>query len=105
MGAQFAAGKRALGICDRCGFPYKLKKLREETVNDRRTNIKVCPDCFDPDHPQNQLGKYPVHDPQALRDPRPDNAELASSRANRVPVGSRNMQAYGRVGSVTVSTP
>jgi len=33
----------------------------------------VCPTCWDPDHPQLQLGMYPVEDPQALRNPRPDN--------------------------------
>jgi hypothetical protein len=27
---------------------------------------------LDPDHPQLQLGMYPVEDPQAVREPRPD---------------------------------
>jgi hypothetical protein len=33
----------------------------------------VCKACWDPDQPQLQLGMYPVDDPQALRNPRPDN--------------------------------
>lgn len=32
----------------------------------------VCSSCYDPDHPQLQLGMYPVEDPQAVRNPRPD---------------------------------
>jgi hypothetical protein len=30
------------------------------------------------DQPQLQLGMYPVNDPQAVRDPRPDNSYLQS---------------------------
>ena len=30
------------------------------------------PECWEPDHPQLQLGLYPVNDPQAVREPRPD---------------------------------
>ena len=32
----------------------------------------TCKSCWDPDHPQLQLGMYPVNDPQAVREPRPD---------------------------------
>ena len=39
----------------------------------------VCPECWDPDQPQNQLGRYNVDDPQALRNPRPDQG-LTESR-------------------------
>jgi hypothetical protein len=76
MAQRFTAGKRALGICDRCGWEYKLKQLKLLTVNESITNIKVCPQCWEPDHPQNKLGKYPVDDPQAIRDPRPDPGEI-----------------------------
>jgi hypothetical protein len=34
----------------------------------------VCPTCWEPDQPQLQLGMYPVDDPQAVREPRPDNS-------------------------------
>ena len=32
----------------------------------------VCNECWSPDQPQLQLGMYPVYDPQAVREPRPD---------------------------------
>lgn len=72
MGQKFATGKFAKAICDRCGFEYKYNELQYETHNLIQTNLKVCPTCWEPDHPQNQLGRYPVHDAEALRDPRPD---------------------------------
>ena len=74
MASNFASGKRAIAECDRCGQRYKLKELKKLTIKTKLTNILVCPTCFDPDHPQLQLGMYPVNDPQALRDPRPDNS-------------------------------
>lgn len=79
--AHYASGKRALALCDRCGFPYKLKTLRELIVNDERTNLLVCTECWEVDHPQNKLGKYRVEDFQAIRNPRPDHRELAEGRA------------------------
>lgn len=102
MGQRFASNKRAIALCDVCGFQYKLKELRNLIVKGRDTNVKACPECWDPDHPQLHLGEYPVDDPQALRDPRPDNAEYAQSRAQIIPV----FQAVGTgfVGTVTVVT-
>lgn len=72
MPNNFASGKWAISICDRCGFEYKLKELRELVVKTKNTNILVCQTCWEPDQPQLQLGMYPVDDPQALRNPRPD---------------------------------
>ncbi len=74
MASNFASGKRAIAECDRCGQRYKLKELKKLTIKTKLTNILVCPTCFDPDHPQLQLGMYPVNDPQALRNPRPDTS-------------------------------
>lgn len=68
----FASGKYAHGFCDRCGWRYPLDQLREEIVNDARVGNRVCPECYDPDHPQNHIGKVDTSDPQSLRDPRPD---------------------------------
>jgi hypothetical protein len=102
MGRRFASTKRALGICDVCGFTYKLRELREVIVKGRDANIKACYECWDPDHPQNDLGKYPVDDPQALRDPRPDSAELSEVRSQLIPSGFVNCR--GTVGSVSVTT-
>lgn len=72
MGSTFAAGLRAYAFCDRCSFRYPLGELKAEVVKMKVTGLKVCPTCHDPDHPQLQLGMWPVNDPQALRDPRPD---------------------------------
>jgi hypothetical protein len=71
---RFASGKLAISQCDRCNFRFKLKDLKTEIVKTKPYQIKVCKACWDPDQPQLQLGMYPVEDPQALRDPRPDNS-------------------------------
>ena len=72
MSNRFASGKFAIAECDRCAQRYKLKQLRTQIVKTRPYNIKVCPSCWDPDQPQLQLGMYPVNDPQAVRELRPD---------------------------------
>lgn len=76
---SFASGKYAFGFCDRCGFRSKLSIMKNLTINEKLTNLKVCPSCYEPDHPQYRIGKVDMTDPQALRDPRPDTA-LAASR-------------------------
>jgi hypothetical protein len=72
MPNKFSSGKFAIAECDRCGQRYKLKELRKLVVKQQIKNIKVCPSCWDPDQPQLSLGMYPVDDPQAVREPRPD---------------------------------
>ena len=72
MANRFASGKYAIAQCDRCDERYMLKDLRTQTVKTKPFKIKVCKACWDPDHPQLQLGMYPVNDPQAVREPRPD---------------------------------
>lgn len=72
MPNRFASGKWAIAECDRCGFQYKLKQLKTLVIKTKNVNLLVCPTCFEPDQPQLQLGMYPVDDPQALRNPRPD---------------------------------
>ena len=74
MPNRFASGKKAIATCDRCGFKYKLKELKKLTIKTKTTNILVCPSCWEPDQPQLQIGMYPVDDPQALRNPRPDTS-------------------------------
>ncbi len=78
MANRFASGKNAVAICDRCGFGYKLTLLKKLVVKTKVYDLKVCPQCWDPDQPQLQLGMYPVDDPQGLRDPRPDLSYQAS---------------------------
>jgi hypothetical protein len=72
MPSQFASGKYAIAECDRCGQRFKLKELRKLTIKTKQVSIKVCHECWEPDQPQLQLGMYPVNDPQAVREPRPD---------------------------------
>jgi hypothetical protein len=78
MSNRFASGKNAIAECDRCGFRYKLKELKKLTIKTKLQNIKVCKTCWEQDHPQLQLGMYPVDDPQALREPRPDKSYIQS---------------------------
>ena len=72
MGNRFSSGKNSIAECDRCGFQFKLKELKKEVIKTKTYDLKVCPQCWDPDQPQLQLGMYPVDDPQGVRDPRPD---------------------------------
>jgi hypothetical protein len=78
VGNRFASGKNAIAECDRCGQRFKLKILKTEIIKTKEYNLLVCPPCWDPDHPQLQLGMYPVDDPQALRNPRPDRSYVLS---------------------------
>ncbi len=71
MSVRFARGTRAFGFCDRCQFRYPLNELRFQVVAQKITNLRVCPECLDVDHPQLMLGRVPINDPIALRDPRP----------------------------------
>lgn len=72
MPSKFASGKYSIAECDRCGQRFKLKELRKLTIKTKQVSIKVCQECWEPDQPQLQLGMYPVNDPQAVREPRPD---------------------------------
>ena len=75
---SFAKGKRSLALCDRCGQRYPYDKIKPEIENRRPNGLRVCPSCMDEDHPQLQLGRQKIRDPQALRNPRPDRTEPAS---------------------------
>jgi hypothetical protein len=79
MANRFTAGKRAIAECDRCGIRIKLEDLKKLIIKTKQVAIKVCNECWEPDQPQLQLGMYPISDPQAVRDPRPDfNAYYSS---------------------------
>ena len=107
MGNRYAAGKHTIAECDRCGFRYKLKELKPLVIRG-----------FEKDHPQNRLGLYPVEDPQAIRNPRPDLSRFAESDARNYqfgfnPVGLsdafnldnvNDLVGTGGVGTVTVTT-
>jgi len=94
MGNRFASGKKAISECDRCGQRFLLKKLKKEIIKGKNFDLLVCPECWDPDHPQLHLGEFPVDDPQALRNPRPDRSYVASGLLidGYQGEGSRNIQ-------------
>jgi hypothetical protein len=94
MGNRFASAKNSIAQCDRCGFRFKLKELRKLVVKTKINNVLVCNSCFDPDHPQLQLGMYPVDDPQAVRNPRRDTTYVtAGTNVAGFPTGgSRDIQ-------------
>ena len=128
MANRFASGPRAIAMCDICGFQFKLKELHTQIVKTKPVNDRVCKECWSPDHPQLQLGMYPVDDPQALRSPRRDTTYYTSGTladgsfggGSRVfqwgwnPVGGasnfdaaltpNDLVAVGYVGTITVVT-
>ena len=109
MPTKFASAKHSIAECDRCGQRYKLKELRIQTLKTKPYKVKVCRECWDPDQPQLQLGMYPVNDPQAVRDPRPDvsytvsgntglyTSDVASTNVNNagVPSGGSRIIQWG----------
>jgi len=94
MGNRFASGKKAIAECDRCGQQFKLKQLKEEIIKQRKYQLLVCPECWDPDQPQLMLGTFPVDDPQALRNPRRDTTYVTSgvNVSGNLSGGSRDIQ-------------
>jgi len=107
MSNRFATNNKAIAECDICGFRYKLKELRDLIVRGNNTNTKACSECWEADHPQNRQGMFPVHDPQAIRDPRPDFTGYAASRALTYSGSEFNKLSFvasTAVGQVTVTT-
>ena len=102
MGNRFASDRRAIAECDRCGFRYKRKELKELIIKTKNVNILVCPECWEPDQPQLQLGMWPVDDPQAIRNPRPDFTGYPQSRAQIIPAAATT--GTGFIGTVVVIT-
>jgi hypothetical protein len=78
MPSKYASGKNSIAECDRCGQRFKLVELKKLVIKTKMVSIKVCQECWEPDQPQLQLGMYPVNDPQAVREPRPDISYYAS---------------------------
>lgn len=109
MSSKYAQGKHTLAECDRCGFRYKRKTLKELVINEAPTNLQVCTQCWEEDQPQYKVGKYPVVDPQAIMNPRPDrslNYQNVVTSSRYIP-GTFNplsgVQSSGTVGTVTVT--
>ena len=121
MSSNYSSGKNSIADCDRCGFRFKLSQLKHIYIRLNDTNIKVCHECWEPDQPQNMQGLYPVDDPQAVRDPRPDLSFVPAGQYSSRniqwgwdPVGFNNqlqlagliddLEGTGAVGTVTVTT-
>ena len=103
MASKYSSGKHSIAECDRCGFRYKLKELRKLTIKTKNVNIKVCKTCWEPDQPQLSLGLYPVNDPQAVREPRPDvsytQSGLSGLQLTITPGPSKDSDGYPDGGS------
>ena len=103
MATKYASGKFSIAECDRCGQRYKLSELKKEVIKTKLFQIKVCPECWDPDQPQLSLGLYPVYDPQAVREPRPDVSYYQSGNSGIVTSNtsgtSVNQNGYPEEGS------
>ena len=95
MPNKFSSGKFAIAECDRCGQRYKLKELKKLVVKQQIKNILVCPSCWEPDQPQLSLGMYPVDDPQAVRNPRPDISYQVSGSSGLQINGTNNTTLEG----------
>jgi hypothetical protein len=96
MPNRFSSGKYAIAQCDRCNFRYKLKQLKRLIIKTKNINILVCPECWEPDQPQLQLGMYPVNDPQAVRNPRPDTSyQVSGLDAEGDPAGGSRIFQWG----------
>ena len=103
MTATYAKGRLAFGFCDQCGQRYDLHELKVQIVAGRPTNIKNCPYCLDKDQPQYFLGRVPINDPQALRNPRPDTAQTVSRELwGWNPVGNGAVYGASQVGVITL---
>lgn len=114
MSQRFSPGKHTIADCDRCGFTFKLRQLKTLTIKAKNVDLKVCPECYEQDHPQLMQGMYPVDDPQAVRGPRPDMGRAVSREIQWgwAPVGGpladssgmfpNALAAHGILGNVTV---
>lgn len=114
MSNRFSSAKHSIAECDVCGFRFKLKELKKLVIKTKEVAILACPECWSPDHPQLQLGMYPVDDPQAVREPRPDQSYEQSRdiQWGWNPVGGssdfdsgltpNNLTTLSEVGSVSV---
>jgi len=105
MPNQFASGKYAIAQCDRCNFRYKLKQLKSLVIKTKNVNILVCPECWEKDQPQLQLGMYPVYDPQAIRNPRVDSNSYQQAGLNGTRIEPvNNDSSLNELGTITLGS-
>jgi len=99
----YAVGKFALGLCDRCGFEFKLKELQKEW-----NGLKTCQSCFEIKHPQLEP-KTHTADPEAIYEARPNtDLEVNFGRVftNKDIIGSSIIgnEVTLSLGNVTITT-
>tara|TARA_R100001015_G_scaffold15277_1_gene7247 strand:- start:219 stop:914 length:696 start_codon:yes stop_codon:yes gene_type:complete len=98
----YASGKKALAICDRCGFRYRLHELKKEW-----NGLKTCPNCFETKHPQLEPHTSPS-DPQAIFEPRPDTDKevgqgfVISNNDNIISSSIAGFRVDSALGEITV---
>ena len=97
---KFAYGKKAYGISDRSGFRYRLRDMKKEW-----NGALVGPDEYESKHPQLESPRI-ISDPQALREPRPDNTEVMNVFlfTDTVGIPTTRLISFGQVGEVKVTT-
>ena len=98
---SFASDKNAFGISDRSGFRYRLRDMRKGWPG-----ALVGPDEYEPKPPQ-LYPPRPGPDPQALKNPRPDQPEALQVYVDVPTVEAPslvNVRMIGKTGQVTVVT-
>lgn len=78
----------ALGICDRCGWKYKLSALSDEYQPDSDNVWRVCSTCFNPSNPLADPEIPDTDDIQSLEDPRPETDRSFRSLSGWAPAGN-----------------
>jgi len=99
--SRYAVGKRALGISDRSGFAYLLRRMKKEW-----TGALVGYDEWEQKQPQLDP-RHKVVDPQALKNPRPDRIEPMVIYVDTIIpeiTDFKPIMSVGQVGDVTVTT-
>lgn len=71
--ATYAVGKYSVGLCKKCGLPFRYGDLRDDG---QWPKLQVCAECYEPRHPQEKPAR--PFDPIALRRPSPDGDNTAS---------------------------
>lgn len=102
--SKFATGRNSNAYCDRCGQKYKYSELKPLTINRKVTEIRVCPECWEGDQPQYRVGELNILDPQALRNARPDSAQVASRNIYWGWNPTSSIGLDGNIGQVSVTT-
>lgn len=82
MAGAYARGSMAWGDCKKCGLRFLLRDL---VFDGYYPGLRVCAECYDDKHPQEQL--IDVGDPVALWKPSPDQYKIQTPVLTATPVG------------------